>query len=381
MNHHQVNNGFFTASLNDLVRSASGAFQRVLGIFWALVMVIGVTAQVPCSCWVEPDASYTLLENSADWNAVLGVNNADDGVHGAVHLPFPYQFFGVPEDSLFISVNGYVSFRLASTAWGWDIPHSGPWRYVAPFFTDVDLSTECDTCNRVYYKVGPSSIRINWVRVGYYQNHLDRQNTFQLTLTDGNDPSLPVGTNTAFCYRDMQWTTGDAGQGVGGFGLSTADVGADTGNLTHFLTVGDFNQDSDAFDGTGGFPDGVHRLDSASIYMDLSELTTDASYAFIGANCEVVVPGLWLGARMMDIPIMKVYPNPARDQVQVVLSNKAQAETYELLTIDGRTVRSSMIPIGQVQFAVPLDDLSPGPYQLRINGPEGTHSTLAVKIL
>ncbi|MBK8500105.1 MAG: T9SS type A sorting domain-containing protein [Flavobacteriales bacterium] len=346
-----------------------------------LIAMFVASAQEPCSCWVEPDASYTLLENTTDWNAVLGVNNADDGAHGAVYLPFPYQFFGLPEDSLFISVNGYITFRIASTAWGWDIPHAGPLRFVAPFFADVDLSALCATCNKVYYKIGPSSIRINWVRVGYFQNHLDKQNTFQLTLTDGNDPSLPVGTNTAFCYRDMQWATGDAGQGVGGFGTGTADVGADTGDMNHYLSVGQFNQDSEAFDGPGGDPDGVHRLDSASIYLDLSQLTTDPPYAFIGGDCEVVVPGLWLGSSPEHDVAVSTYPNPTVGNMQVVLSGSHRLETIDLLTLDGRLIKSFVIKPGQQRFDISLDDLAPGPYQLRISGPGGPKTSLIVRAL
>lgn len=347
------------------------------------MLIAGLTtvAQVTCSCWVEPDLSYTLLENTTDWNAVLGLNNADDGAHGAVHLPFQYQFFGTPEDSLFISVNGYITFGISSTAWGWDIPHAGPWRYVAPFFADVDLSTPCDTCNKVYFKVGPSAIRINWVRAGYYQNHLDRQNTFQLTLTDGNDPSLPWGTNTAFCYRDMQWTTGDAGLGAGGFGAGTADVGADTGDMNHYLSVGQFNQDSNAFDGPGGDPDGVHRLDSASIYLDLSQLDIEPPYAFIGADCEVVVPGLWLGSPILDDSSIRVYPNPTSGYTQVVLSGSVLLENIDLLNLDGRLIDSFVVKPGQYRFEISLDDLAPGPYQLRINGPSGFKTSLIVKAL
>ena len=51
-------------------------------------------------------------------------------------------------------------------------------------------------------------------------------NTFQLIISDGTDTIIPANNNIAFCYGDMQWTTGAASSGIGGFGGTAATVGA-----------------------------------------------------------------------------------------------------------------------------------------------------------
>jgi hypothetical protein len=58
--------------------------------------------------------------------------------------------------------------------------------------------------------------------VGYYNQRTDKLNRFQLIITrDGY---------AGFSYANMQWTTGDASGGSGGFGGSPARAGFDAGN-------------------------------------------------------------------------------------------------------------------------------------------------------
>ena len=54
----------------------------------------------------------------------------------------------------------------------------------------------------------PTAIYVNWVEVGYYNSQTNLTNSFQLVLTDGNDPGDGIGNNVAISYLDMQWTTG-----------------------------------------------------------------------------------------------------------------------------------------------------------------------------
>jgi hypothetical protein len=67
----------------------------------------------------------------------------------------------------------------------------------------------------------------------------DKLNDFQLILTDGSDPLLPNGNNIAFCYGDMQWTTGSASQCVGGFGGDIFSSSASTMGSTPAGAGGD----------------------------------------------------------------------------------------------------------------------------------------------
>ena len=82
---------------------------------------------------------------------------------------------------------------------------------IAPFWADVD--TRGPLSGLVYYKVTPSSLIVIWDHVGYFASQDNLLNTFQLIITDGTDPIVPNG-NTAFCYGEMQFTTGSASGGA-----------------------------------------------------------------------------------------------------------------------------------------------------------------------
>jgi len=89
----------------------------------------------------------------------------------------------------------------------------------------------------------------------------DKLNTFQLILSDGTDPVVGIGNNVAFCYKEMQWTTGAASSGVNGFGGVPATVGSNRGNGTDFVQFGQFDQAGGAYDGPFGLNDGIDWLD------------------------------------------------------------------------------------------------------------------------
>ena len=63
----------------------------------------------------------------------------------------------------------------------------------------------------------------------------------------------------------MQWTTGDASNGSGGFGGFPATVGANKGDGVEFFQIGRFDHEGTDFDGPGGNADGVSFLDNSTI--------------------------------------------------------------------------------------------------------------------
>jgi choice-of-anchor A domain-containing protein len=69
----------------------------------------------------------------------------------------------------------------------------------------------------------------------------------------------------------MQWTTGSASYGDGGFGGSPATVGANKGDGTDYFLVGLFDQPGDAYDGPVGANDGVDYLDHSHICFTTGE--------------------------------------------------------------------------------------------------------------
>lgn len=213
-----------------------------------------------CDCWHEPDGSYTEIDNNSDWNA-CGFQDADDGSYGPIVLPFNYSLYGQLYNTVYINTNGNITMNncLASfSATGF--PQADD-VVVGAFWADVDLNGAGVNINRVQYKVTPTALYVNWTNVGYYDAETDLLNTFQIVITDGSDPVVPNGANTSFCYKDMQWTTGAANQGVGGFGGNPANVGANKGDGVNYIQFGRFDQSGAAYDGPYGGNDGVDFLD------------------------------------------------------------------------------------------------------------------------
>lgn len=213
-----------------------------------------------CGCYVAPDATYTLA---------MGPN--DDGSTASLAIPFNFCLYGTNYTSLFINNNGNVSFGTSYNAFSAAGFPSPQYVMVAPFWGDVDTSPAGG--GSVWYKITPTAMYINWVGVGYFSSQIDKLNTFQLIITNGLDPVLPAGNNIAFCYEDMQWTTGGASQGVNGFGGVPATVGVNKGNGINFIQMGRFDQPGAAYDGGGGLNDGVSWLDNQSLYFNVCSNT------------------------------------------------------------------------------------------------------------
>ena len=139
---------------------------------------------------------------------------------------------------------------------------------IAPFWGDVD--TRDPLSGLLYFKKTATSLIVKWSNVGYYSNHGDLLNDFQLIITDGSDPILPNGNNVAFCYGDMQWTTGDVSPpgNVGGFGGIPSTVGVNKGDGINFVQIGRFNVNSSIYDGPYGLDDGISFLDNKSYFFN-----------------------------------------------------------------------------------------------------------------
>lgn len=214
---------------------------------------------VDCGCWVEPDGSYTQAEFPTN-------PNIDDGSSNQIPIPFQFCLYGDTYNSFYINTNGNISF---GNGFGTFTPQGFPMgtAMVAPFWADVDLS--CNNCGDVFYKVTEDAVYINWLDVGYFPDATDKINNFQVIITNGSNEFVGVGRNVAFCYRDMQWTTGSASGGVGGFGGTAATVGANRGNNSNFVQFGRFNQNNGAYDGPFGADDGINWLDFKSFVFDV----------------------------------------------------------------------------------------------------------------
>lgn len=216
-----------------------------------------------CSCIIPLDSTFSVVPFAT---GVAPDYRNDDGSSPLMTLPFNFSLYGTNYNSLYINNNGNISFGSSYSSFSSTGFPDANYIMIAPFWGDID--TRNVATGLVYYKITPTSMIVKWENVGYYNSYSDKLNTFQLILTDGLDTLLPQGKNVAFCYGDMQWTTGDASAGINGFGGTPATVGVNKGNGIDFFQVGRFDSAGVAFDGPYGAPDKVDWLDNQGIYFN-----------------------------------------------------------------------------------------------------------------
>jgi uncharacterized membrane protein YgcG len=165
----------------------------------------------------------------------------DDGSTGAVALPFTVDFFGDEYSSVYVNNNGNVTFDgPQSTFTPFDFTISGI-PMIAPFLADVDTQgagSGVVTYGEVTVE-GRTGFCVNWVDVGYFSSHADKLNSFQLLLVQQDTPG---DFDIVFNYDRLLWETGDASDGVEGFGGTPAAAGWANGDGEHFdLRPGSFD--------------------------------------------------------------------------------------------------------------------------------------------
>jgi len=176
----------------------------------------------------------------------------------------------------------------------------------------------------VYYKSEAHRFTVIWDHVGYYGFHSDLKNTFELSISDGTDPNVGIGNNVCFCYSDMQWTTGDASGGSGGFGGTPATVGVNAGDGVNFFQIGRFGVAGNAYDGPGGNTDGIDYLDHTSYCF------------FAGQTGSNVAP---------------VFLNPPNDCLQVAVGQPLQFDVQAIGPETGQTVTLAVNANGLAGFS------------------------------
>ncbi|MFZ5834555.1 MAG: nidogen-like domain-containing protein [Pseudomonadota bacterium] len=96
------------------------------------------------------------------------------------------------------------------------------------------MDTRCTTCGAVYVGTpNADTVAVTWNNVGYFSGHSNLTNNFQLLLRNQGAGNFDI----EFRYDRLQWTTGDASGGSGGFGGTPAQAGFDAGDLTNFFTL------------------------------------------------------------------------------------------------------------------------------------------------
>lgn len=215
-----------------------------------------------CNCLIEPDETFT-----------LAMNPNDDGSSGLITLPFNFCFYGSTQTNMYINNNGNISFGDQYTSFSSNPFPDASFVMIAPFWSDVDTRGS----GQIWFKVTSSYIIVRWQDVGYYSQQTDKLNDFQLILSDGTDPIIPAGNNVAFCYGDMQWTTGAGSGGVNGFGGVPATAGANFGDGVSYIQLGRFDHAGTDYDGPFATADGVSWLDNRNLTFNACVNNTNIS--------------------------------------------------------------------------------------------------------
>lgn len=210
-------------------------------------------------------------------------SNDDDS--SSANLPFTFKMFGTDYTKVFINNNGNLSFdAIYSTFTPAGFPILGN-KMIAPFWGDVDTGSPFSgNLGRVWQKfVGSNTFVVAWDHVGYFQENGNRKNTFAVMISDGTNGDMGHGNNVCFCYGDMQWTTGDFSGGQNGLLGSPATVGANNGDGTEFIQIGQYNE-------AGHGPSGVDRLDNWSTCFSVSGHNIPPIPTGIPPNNVVMIP-------------------------------------------------------------------------------------------
>lgn len=258
-------------------------FTFIIGFL--LVTLVGeVKVNAQCSSWIPRDSvfgdsAFGYVHFAFDSSGSIPVApyyRNDDGVTNAIVLPFHFCFWGRQLDTVYINNNGTISFGQQYSSFLPNPRDSFPlhnFEMIAPFWSDV--YTRFPTTpgsNVVIYKIQAHYMIVQWDSVAYYSGENTKFNSFQVIISDGTDPIIPAGNNVSFAYRQMQWTTGNASDGVGGFGGHPANVGGNEGDDIRYLRIGLFASPGNLY--FGQFPpppnyDEVGWLDNKSFLFNL----------------------------------------------------------------------------------------------------------------
>lgn len=280
-----------------------------------------------CACYTPHDATWT-----------LAMPPNDDDSSPNIPIPFNFCLYGTNYTSLWINNNGNITFDApyaTFSAVGFPDPS---YVMVAPFWGDVDTWG----VGEVWYKITPTALYVNWENVGYFSAHTDKTNTFSLIISDGNDPVIGVGNNVAFCYQDMQWTTGDASSGINGFGGVAATVGCNKGDGISFVQFGRFDSPGTTYFGPYATNSGVSWLDNQSFIFNACNATNISPVIANGfGQCDTI--RLCQGDTLLQtIDVL----SPEAGQITVVNVTSLSPQFTLIDTTSGNTAQATFQIIG-----------------------------------
>jgi gliding motility-associated-like protein len=274
------------------------------------------TTNTDCQCMIPLDNTFTVAQFVGFGLSASNQYRNDDASTGAKLLPFDFCFYGTNYNAVYINNNGNISFGTGYSTFSASGFPSAQYKMIAPFWADVD--TRNVASGVVHYKITDSYMIVKWENVGYYNSYADKKNTFQLIISNGNDTLIPGDNNVAFCYGDMQWTTGDASQGNNGFGGVPATVGANSGNGTSFFQIGRFDVAGTNFVQTATNGNGVSYLDDKTYYFNTCGASTNVAPIASSASYSCRVDTLQLCSASDSLLIPVSFTAPENNQTLTV---------------------------------------------------------------
>jgi hypothetical protein len=153
---------------------------------------------------IDPNG-LPVMRPGFDTNSLAG---NDDGSTGLIDIGFTINFFGNQYSQLYVNNNGNVTFE---TLMGRYTPfgltgyiEEGP--IIAPFFADVDTRVGNLTTYGPNSVDGRNAFGVTWTNVGYFAQHTDKLNSFQMLIIDRSDRA-PGDFDIEFNYEQIQWET------------------------------------------------------------------------------------------------------------------------------------------------------------------------------
>lgn len=156
------------------------------------------------------------------------------------------NFFGNSFTNIYVNNNGNVTFGSSLAGFtpnafvdGVQCDDGNNCPIIAPFFADVDTTGPGSrlvqygnaTVQDSYGNPNGTSFNAfvaNYINVGYFSEHADKLNSFQVILIDRSDQGAG-DFDIEFNYNSIQWETGDADGGMDGLGGTSAAVGYSNG--------------------------------------------------------------------------------------------------------------------------------------------------------
>ena len=136
----------------------------------------------------------------------------DDDSTDKVPIGFLINFFGSSNTMLYVNNNGNVTFDNTQGAYTPTPLNNLGIKIIAPYWADVD--TRNSASDVVKYGTngvvdGHAVFGVDWVNVGYYEEHADKLLSCQLVIIDRSDIA-PGDFDMEFNYAKVQWEWGDA---------------------------------------------------------------------------------------------------------------------------------------------------------------------------